>query len=79
VPLPEVLDWLAGLGKLVVVEFVDPTDPMARLLLGNKPAGLFGDYRLEVFERLFGERFTLLRREGLPSGTRTLFAGTPRG
>lgn len=79
VPLPQVLDWLAGWGRLVVVEFVDPADPMAQRLLANKPAGMFGDYRLEVFERLFAERFTELRREGLPSGTRTLFAGIPRG
>jgi SAM-dependent methyltransferase len=79
VPLPQVLDWLAGLGRLVVVEFVDPADPMAQRLLANKPAGMFGDYRLDVFERLFAERFTEVRREALPSGTRALFAGTPRG
>jgi SAM-dependent methyltransferase len=79
VPLPEVLDWLAGLGRLVVVEFVDPADPMASRLLANKPAGMFSDYRLEVFERLVEERFTVRRREALPSGTRTLFAGIPRG
>jgi SAM-dependent methyltransferase len=78
-PLPEVLDWLGGLGRLLVVEFVEPADPMANRLLANKPAGMFGDYRLEVFERLFEQRFTVRRREALPSGTRTLFAGVPRG
>ena len=79
VPLPEVLDWLAGLGRRLVVEFVDPTDPMARRLLANKPAGLFPDYHREAFERLLAERFTVEAREELPSGTRTLYAGAPRG
>jgi SAM-dependent methyltransferase len=79
IPLPEVLDWLAGLGRRLVVEFVDPTDPMARRLLANKPAGLFPDYHREAFERLLAERFTVETREELPSGTRTLYAGAPRG
>ena len=78
VPLPEVLDWLAALGRHVVVEFVDPADPMAQRLLANKPAGLFDDYRADVFERLFRERFTVTRTESLPSGTRTLYAGVRR-
>lgn len=79
VPLPEVVDWLAALGGRLVVEFVDPADPMAQRLLANKPAGLFGDYRREVFERLLGERFTVARREELPSGTRTLYLAAARG
>lgn len=77
VPLPEVLDWLAGLGRQVIVEFVDPTDPMARRLLANKPEGLFADYHVETFERLLAERFTVTRRQQLPSGTRTLYAVVP--
>src|SRR6266540_2902705 len=49
VPLAELVDWLHGLGARLVVEFVDPTDPMADRLLANKPAGMHGDYRREVF------------------------------
>lgn len=79
VPLPEVCDLLATLGRRVVVEFVEPTDPMARGLLANKPAGMFDDYHQAAFERLLGERFTIARREPLPSGTRTLYLGVPRG
>jgi SAM-dependent methyltransferase len=78
VPLPEVLDWLAGSGRRVVVEFVDPEDPMARRLLANKPAGLFDSYRRETFERLLAERFTVTDRQPLPSGTRVLYSGVPR-
>ncbi|HEU4425806.1 MAG TPA: class I SAM-dependent methyltransferase [Pilimelia sp.] len=79
VPLPEVLDWLAGLGRRLVVEFVDPADPMAQRLLANKPAGLFPDYHREAFERALAERFTVAAREELPSGTRTLYLAVPRG
>lgn len=79
VPLPEVCDFLAGLGQRLVVEFVAPADPMAQRLLANKPAGMFADYRREAFERLLGERFAIERRLELPSGTRTLYFGVPRG
>jgi SAM-dependent methyltransferase len=78
VPLGEVCDFLAGLGRRLVVEFVDPADPMAQRLLANKPAGLFGDYRRDAFERVLGERVTIERRLELPSGTRTLYLGTRR-
>ncbi|MEE6259821.1 methyltransferase [Plantactinospora sonchi] len=85
VPLPAVLDWLLGFlavagpaGRLVV-EFVHPDDPMAVRLLDNKPAGIFPDYRRSEFERLLGQRCVVLRRLELPSGTRTLYLGAPRG
>jgi hypothetical protein len=78
VPLPEVVASLAELGDRLVVEFVEPSDPMARRLLANKPAGLFPDYRREAFEQLLSQRFRISRREQLPSGTRTLYFGVPR-
>lgn len=79
VPLRQVVDWLAGLGQGLVVEFVAPEDPMAQRLLANKPAGMFGDYHREGFEWALGERFTVVQRVELPSGTRTLYYGVPRG
>ena len=79
VPLPQIIDWLAGLGKGLVVEFVAPEDPMAQRLLANKPAGMFGDYRQDEFERALTERFVIARQRRLPSGTRTLYYGVPRG
>ena len=78
VPLPELVDWLAALGGRLVVEFVDPTDPMADRLLANKPPGMHGDYRREVFERLLEARFDVVDRQEFPSGTRTLYHATPR-
>jgi SAM-dependent methyltransferase len=79
VPLPEVVDWLRSLDARVVVEFVDPADPMAQRLLGNLEPGIHDAYRREAFERLLGERFEVERRLELPSGTRTLYAAMPRG
>jgi len=78
VPLPAIVDWFAGMGRHLVVEFVHPDDPMARRLLANKPDGLFPDYHVETFVRLLGERFDIARRETLPGGTRTLLAGVRR-
>jgi hypothetical protein len=78
VPLREVVRWLADFGAPFVVELPHRDDPMTKRLLANKPAGLFDDYSLERFAALLGERCTIDRRETLPSGTRTLFAGRPR-
>jgi SAM-dependent methyltransferase len=82
VPLPELIDWLVGLlpvGGRLVVEFVHPEDPMAQRLLANKPAGLFPDYHRDTFERLLSWHCQIDRREELPSGTRTLYAGVRHG
>jgi hypothetical protein len=78
VPLPEVVGWFRSFGGRLVVEFVEPHDPMAERLLGNKPAGMFPDYRIEVFEKLLERDFVIERRETLPSGSRTLFFAVPR-
>ena len=78
VPLPELVDWLRSIAPRLVVEFVDPADPMADRLLANKPAGMHADYRREVFERLLGDRFDVVERQELPSGTRVLYHATAR-
>lgn len=79
VPLPEIVEWMASFGARIVVEFVHHDDVQTKRLLANKPEGLFPDYRVEVFERLLGERFTVEKQETLPSGTRTMYVVTPRG
>jgi hypothetical protein len=79
VPLAEVVSWLASLGAPVVVEFPAREDPMVARLLAAKREGLHPDYERERFERLLGERFEVLRREELGSGTRHLYDVAPRG
>jgi hypothetical protein len=78
IPLPQVVDWFRSLGGALVVEFVGVDDPMTQRLLANKPAGLYPDYRLDAFEALLAEHYTVTAREQLPSGTRTLFRAEPR-
>jgi hypothetical protein len=78
VPLPEVVDWLHSLGGTVIVEFVEPHDPMAQRLLANKREGLFPDYRIDAFEEAIGRQFEIQQREALPGGSRTLYVAQPR-
>jgi hypothetical protein len=78
VPIPEFLGWLAELDAEVVIEFVDPEDPMAQRLLAAKRAGLHSDYEQASFERALAEVFDVVRSEQLESGTRTLYHCSPR-
>lgn len=78
VPLAEVVDFLASNGEELVVEFVEPHDPMAERLLGNKPAGTHDDYRTDVFEKILDERCRILSTTALPGGSRRLYHAIPR-
>lgn len=74
IPLHEFIDWLAGLGTEVVIEFVTRQDPMVRALLQHKNDN-YHDYEVEYFERSLAEAFTVVRREVLPGETRILYHG----
>jgi hypothetical protein len=78
VPVREVVDWLAGLGSALVVEFPTREDPMVQKLLAPKREGLHPDYELGHFERCLAEGFTIDRSERLGSGTRVLFLARPK-
>ena len=75
IPLPELIDWLAGLGTNLIIEFVSKADPMAQALLRNKP-DIFTDYEPAAFEQRLMQKFRIERRESLASGTRTLYYAT---
>jgi SAM-dependent methyltransferase len=74
IPLDEFIDWLAGLGTEVVIEFVTRQDPMVRALLQHKNDH-YPDYEVEYFERSLAEAFTVVRREVLSGETRILYHG----
>lgn len=78
IPLAQIVSWLHSLGGRLVVEFVGPDDPMSQRLLSNKPAGLFPDYRRDLFEKLLAQWFDVDRRETLQGDTRTLYSAVPR-
>ena len=77
IPVAEFLDWLAGLGTELVIEFPTREDPMVRRLLDRKAPGANPDYETEAFERALSDRWRVDRRETLPSGTRILYRAAP--
>jgi ribosomal protein L11 methylase PrmA len=77
VPLPEFLDWLAGLGGELILEWVDRKDGMVERLLRNKE-DIYHDYTAEVFNEHLERRFEVLGRRTLHAGTRTLVHARPR-
>jgi hypothetical protein len=79
VPVREFVDWLAGLGSALVIEFPTREDPMVQKLLAPKRDGLHPDYELGFFERCLGEAFEVERTERLESGTRILYHARPKG
>jgi hypothetical protein len=79
VPVKEIVDWLAGLGSSLVIEFPTREDPMVQKLLAPKREGLHPDYELRFFERCLGEAFAVERSERLQSGTRVLYFARPAG
>jgi SAM-dependent methyltransferase len=78
VPLAEIVDWLASLGGVLVIEFADREDEMVQRLLARKPEDAHPDYHADSFERALTERFDISRREELASGRRTLYEAHPR-
>jgi SAM-dependent methyltransferase len=78
VPVKEFVDWLAGLGCSLVIEFPTREDPMVKKLLAPKREGLHPDYELGFFERCLNEAFDVERSERLESGTRVLYFAHPK-
>ena len=78
VPLNEFINWLAGLGGDLVIEFVTRQDPMVQTLLRNK-ADRYADYDREFFEQCLRQAFDVAQQEMLESGTRVLYYARVRG
>lgn len=77
-PLAEVVEWFAGFGAEVVLEFVAREDPMVQRLVLNK-TDLFEDYDRGLFEDCLARHFEIVDRKELSSGSRTLYHARPRG
>ncbi|MCB0867133.1 MAG: hypothetical protein KDB48_00405 [Solirubrobacterales bacterium] len=78
IPVADFLQWARDLETTLLIEFPKRTDPMVRALLANKHEGANPDYDEGNFERELEARFTVERREELPSGDRVLFLARPR-
>jgi hypothetical protein len=77
VPLKDLIDWLAGVGTSLVIEFITRDDPMVQTLLRHK-VDHYDDYDTGYFERCLSAMFEIVRRETLASGTRILYHGTAK-
>jgi hypothetical protein len=78
IPVEHFLDLLVELGAEAVVEFPTEDDPMVHRLMRNKRSGVHPGYSLAAFEVAVGQRFEVVRRAALASGTRVLFHLAPR-
>jgi hypothetical protein len=76
-PLSEVVDWLASLRSEIILEWVPPTDPMAKRLAVNKREGeIHSDYNEESLRSLLADRFSTNAEKELEG--RILFHLSPR-
>ena len=76
--LCDVIEWLASLNAVVVIEFIDRADAQVKQLLFNR-RDVFTDYSEEAFRSLIKAQFRIEREQVLESGTRTLFLLRPHG
>ncbi len=72
IPVRDLVEWLAGFGANVVIEFVGHGDPMVKKLLRNR-AGQNIEYSAEALELALARHFETVSHEVLQSGTRTLY------
>jgi SAM-dependent methyltransferase len=77
VPVASLLDWLAGLGGHLVIEFVSKQDAMVKRLLLDKIDN-YDDWEQPAFERELEARFEVRERLALASGTRFLYFARSR-
>ena len=72
VPLPMLAEWLARLGRSLLIELVPKSDPQVGRLLANR-ADIFPDYTVEGFEQAFAPRWTIEARQPIDDSPRTLY------
>jgi hypothetical protein len=77
VPLTAFADYLARLGRRVIVEFVPKSDPMAKRMLAARE-DVFADYTIECFEHAFAARFVIDERVPLARSNRVIYLMTVR-
>lgn len=78
VPLERIARFLAKLGDRLLIEYVPLEDPMAQLLVGNRP-DIYGDYTAANFSEVFQRYFDLERSEAIPETLRSLHLFRRRG
>jgi ribosomal protein L11 methylase PrmA len=72
VPLARVAEYLASLGRALVIEFVPKSDSQVQRLLASRE-DIFPGYTPEGFEAAFGGYFTIEAAEPIRGSDRTLY------
>ena len=72
VPLPHLAEYLQGLGRWLVIEFVPKEDSQVKILLATRQ-DIFPDYTPAGFENAFGEYYTIHETISLPETQRVLY------
>jgi ribosomal protein L11 methylase PrmA len=72
VPLPALADWLARLGRSLVIEFVPKSDSQVERLLTNR-TDIFPQYTAEGFERAFEPGWRIEAKHRIDDSQRALY------
>ncbi|HEY3209480.1 MAG TPA: class I SAM-dependent methyltransferase [Actinomycetota bacterium] len=72
VPLERIAEFFGTLAPWLLVEFVPKGDPMVERLLATRE-DIFPDYTRQGFERSFGQRFAIVRRQPIAGSDRVLY------
>jgi hypothetical protein len=72
IPLPDFIDWLAGLTDKLVIEYVSREDDKVQTLLRNKE-DKYQDYSRESLEISLKRHFQLRKQQDVNKGDRTLY------
>ncbi len=78
VPLPELAEYFALVGRDLIVEFVPREDPRVRTMLSSR-RDIFSEYHREGFEKAFGRHFEVQRADTVPDSERILYLMRGRG
>jgi hypothetical protein len=76
VPIPDFLDWLAGTGAKLIIEFVDRDDIMVKEMLSRK-SETHEDYNLQNFETELRRRYDVVHSVSLKAGERQIYYCSP--
>ena len=72
IPLPQLAQWLARLGKSLLIEWVPKSDERTQWLLANRE-DVFEHYNQEAFETAFGQHFNQRSKAELGTSGRILY------
>lgn len=77
VPIPAFLDWLAGTGAKLIIEFVGRDDVMVKEMLSRK-LETHADYNLQNFETELDHRYEIGASKLLKDGDRKIYYCEPK-